>query len=137
MFDALSDYMRLARAGAVMLRNDVVIPDDYRSRLPWIARFAGGFLRMLPGGGGKGRPGQRFANALEKLGPAWIKLGQFMATRPDVIGVEAVFGAAGQRLHLAHHAGSSAEPYVDGALLAIRKVPTLTGLHRGLDAVMD
>ncbi len=54
-----------------------------------------------------------------------------------VIGVEAVFGAPGQRLHLAHHAGSSAEPYVDGALLAIRKVATLTGLHRGLDAVMD
>ncbi len=53
-----------------------------------------------------------------------------------VIGVEAVFGAPGQRLHLAHHAGSSAEPYVDGALLAIRKVATLTGLHRGLDAVM-
>jgi ubiquinone biosynthesis protein len=26
---------------------------------------------------------------LEKLGPAWIKLGQFMATRPDVIGVQA------------------------------------------------
>jgi 4-hydroxy-tetrahydrodipicolinate reductase len=54
-----------------------------------------------------------------------------------VIGVEAVFGAPGQRLHLAHHAGSSAEPYVDGALLAIRKVATLTGVHRGLDAVMD
>jgi 4-hydroxy-tetrahydrodipicolinate reductase len=53
-----------------------------------------------------------------------------------VIGVEAVFGAAGQRLHLAHHAGSSAEPYVDGALLAIRKVATLQGVHRGLDAVM-
>ena len=68
MLEALSDYMRLARAGAVMLRNDVVIPDDYRSRMPWIARFAGGILRILPGGGGKGRPGQRFARALEKLG---------------------------------------------------------------------
>ena len=54
-----------------------------------------------------------------------------------VIGVEAIFGAAGQRLHIAHHAGSSAEPYVDGALLAIRKVGTLTGVHRGLDAVME
>jgi len=53
-----------------------------------------------------------------------------------VIGVEAVFGAPGQRLHLAHHAGSSAEPYVDGALLAVRKVATLQGVHRGLDAVM-
>jgi 4-hydroxy-tetrahydrodipicolinate reductase len=53
-----------------------------------------------------------------------------------VIGVEAVFGAPGQRLHLAHHAGSSAEPYVDGALLAIRSVADLRGVHRGLDTVM-
>src|SRR5215813_8571696 len=88
MFEALSDYMRLLRAGMVMIRHDVVIPAAYRSRMPWPARFAGGFLRLF-GGGGKGRPGQRFARALEKLGPAWIKLGQFMATRPDVIGVEA------------------------------------------------
>ena len=88
MFEALSDYMRLARAGMVMIRNDVVIPQAYRSRMPWAARFAGGFLRLF-GGGGRGRPGERFARALEKLGPAWIKLGQFMATRPDVIGVEA------------------------------------------------
>jgi ubiquinone biosynthesis protein len=89
MLEALSDYMRLARAGAVMVRHDVVIPPAYRSRMPWAARFAGSFLRVFPGGGGSGRPGQRFARALEKLGPAWIKLGQFMATRPDVIGVQA------------------------------------------------
>jgi ubiquinone biosynthesis protein len=89
MFTALADYMRLARAGAVMVRNDVIIPDAYRKRLPFAAKAAGAVLRILPGGGGKGRPGERFARALEKLGPAWIKLGQFMATRPDVIGVEA------------------------------------------------
>ncbi|MEZ6030386.1 MAG: AarF/UbiB family protein [Hyphomonadaceae bacterium] len=89
MFTALSDYMRLARAGAVMVLNDIIIPDAYRARIPFAAKAAGAVLRILPGGGGKGRPGQRFARALEKLGPAWIKLGQFMATRPDVIGVEA------------------------------------------------
>jgi ubiquinone biosynthesis protein len=89
MLEALSDYLRLAGAGAVMVRHDVVIPAVYRSRMPWAARFAGSFLRIFPGGGGSGRPGQRFARALEKLGPAWIKLGQFMATRPDVIGVQA------------------------------------------------
>ena len=54
-----------------------------------------------------------------------------------VIAVEAIFGSAGQRLHLKHEASSSAEPYVDGALLAIRKVGGLLGVHRGLDAVMD
>jgi len=54
-----------------------------------------------------------------------------------VIAVEAIFGSPGQRLHIKHEAGASAEPYVDGALLAIRRVHALTGLHRGLDAVME
>jgi 4-hydroxy-tetrahydrodipicolinate reductase len=54
-----------------------------------------------------------------------------------VIGVEAIFGMTDQRLHLRHEAGPSAEPYVDGALLAIRKVGTLVGLHRGLETVLD
>lgn len=54
-----------------------------------------------------------------------------------VIGAEVLFGMPDQKLILRHEAGSSARPYVDGALLAIRKVPTLLGLHRGLDAVLD
>ena len=53
-----------------------------------------------------------------------------------VIGAEVVFGMPDQRLTLRHDAGNSARPYVDGALLAIRKVSTLVGLHRGLDAVL-
>lgn len=53
-----------------------------------------------------------------------------------VIGVEAIFGAHGQRLHIRYESGESAEPYVGGALLAIRRVHTLTGVHRGLDTVM-
>ena len=54
-----------------------------------------------------------------------------------VIGAEVVFGMPDQRLTIRHDAGSGARPYVDGALLAIRKVSTLTGVHRGLDAVLD
>ena len=54
-----------------------------------------------------------------------------------VIGIDAIFGLPDQTLTLRYNAGPSAEPYVAGALLAIRKVPTLTGLHRGLDTVMD
>jgi 4-hydroxy-tetrahydrodipicolinate reductase len=54
-----------------------------------------------------------------------------------VIGAEAIFGMPDQTLTIRHNAGSSAKPYVDGALLAIRKVPGLVGLHRGLDAVLD
>ncbi len=54
-----------------------------------------------------------------------------------VISAEVVFGMPDQRLTIRHDAGGSANPYADGALLAIRKVSTLVGLHRGLDSVLD
>ena len=54
-----------------------------------------------------------------------------------VIGAEVVFGMPDQRLTIRHDSGSSARPYVDGALLAIRKVAGLVGVHRGLDSVLD
>jgi 4-hydroxy-tetrahydrodipicolinate reductase len=54
-----------------------------------------------------------------------------------VLGAETIFGLPDQTLSIRHNAGGSAKPYVDGALLAIRKVPALVGLHRGLDAVLE
>jgi 4-hydroxy-tetrahydrodipicolinate reductase len=54
-----------------------------------------------------------------------------------VIGVEIIFGMTDQRLVLRHDSGNSAAPYVDGALLAIRRVNTLVGVHRGLDSVLE
>ncbi|CAM5395564.1 4-hydroxy-tetrahydrodipicolinate reductase [Rhodanobacter lindaniclasticus] len=54
-----------------------------------------------------------------------------------VLGAEVIFGMPDQTLTIRHNAGSSARPYVDGALLAIRKVPGLVGLHRGLDTVLE
>ncbi len=53
------------------------------------------------------------------------------------ISAEIIFGMAEQRLSIRHDAGSGAEPYVEGALLAIRKVGGIHGLKRGLDSVMD
>ncbi len=54
-----------------------------------------------------------------------------------VISAEIIFGMPDQRLTIRHDSGSSARPYVDGALLAIRKVSSLVGLHRGLDSVLE
>jgi 4-hydroxy-tetrahydrodipicolinate reductase len=54
-----------------------------------------------------------------------------------VISAEIIFGMPDQTLTLRHDAGSSARPYVDGALLAIRRVSTLVGVHRGLDTVLE
>ncbi len=87
MLRALADYARLMRAGTALVRHDVILPGEYQTRLPLPARLAGRTLRLF-GGRAKGRPGERLATALEKLGPAYIKLGQFLATRPDVFGSE-------------------------------------------------
>lgn len=54
-----------------------------------------------------------------------------------VISLEAIFGLVDEKLTIKHEAGNGAKPYVGGALLAIRKVGTFTGLKRGLDSVMD
>ena len=54
-----------------------------------------------------------------------------------VISAEIIFGMPDQRLTIRHDSGNTARPYVDGALLAIRKVSTLLGVHRGLDSVLE
>jgi 4-hydroxy-tetrahydrodipicolinate reductase len=54
-----------------------------------------------------------------------------------VISIDAIFGMPDQKLILRHESGSSAKPYVNGALLAIREVGKLVGVHRGLDSVME
>lgn len=54
-----------------------------------------------------------------------------------VISIEAIFGMPDQKLSIRHDSGTSAKPYVDGALLAIRQVGRLVGVHRGLDSVME
>ena len=54
-----------------------------------------------------------------------------------VIGVEVIFGAKDERLTIRHDAGSGAGPYIQGTLLAIRKVKDHVGLIRGLDKLME
>jgi 4-hydroxy-tetrahydrodipicolinate reductase len=53
------------------------------------------------------------------------------------ISAEIIFGMPDQTLTIRHDSGTSAQPYVDGALLAIRKVGSFVGLRRGLDSVLD
>ena len=59
---AVSDYLRLMRAGTALARHDVILPGAYQSRLPLPARMAGGILRLFSGGA-RGRPGERLARA--------------------------------------------------------------------------
>ena len=53
-----------------------------------------------------------------------------------VVSTEVVFGLPDERLIIRHEAGASAEPYVAGTLIGVRKAPTLIGLTRGLDTLL-
>ena len=52
------------------------------------------------------------------------------------IAFETIFGLPDERLTIRHDAGSGAEPYIGGTLLAARRVMQLTGLVRGLDHLL-
>lgn len=53
-----------------------------------------------------------------------------------VIAFETLFGLPDERLTIRHDAGSSAEPYAVGTLLAVKQVMKITGLVRGLDQLL-
>lgn len=54
-----------------------------------------------------------------------------------VLSAEVLFGEQDERLTIRHDAGSGAEPYIKGTLLAIRRVRDRIGLIRGLDKIME
>ena len=53
-----------------------------------------------------------------------------------VVSTEVVFARPDERLTIRHDAGGTAGPYVEGTLLAVRKVHELVGLTRGLDNLL-
>jgi 4-hydroxy-tetrahydrodipicolinate reductase len=53
-----------------------------------------------------------------------------------VVSTEVVFGLPDERLTIRHDAGGTPEPYVHGTLLAVRRVPELVGVTRGLDTLL-
>ncbi|HEX3858130.1 MAG TPA: 2-polyprenylphenol 6-hydroxylase, partial [Pseudolabrys sp.] len=79
-----SHLFRLARAGFVFAREGVLALVDTRT-LPWTAHTAIAMARIVERPTAKDGS-SRLAAALTKLGPTYVKLGQFMATRPDVVG---------------------------------------------------
>jgi ubiquinone biosynthesis protein len=91
MASTIGNFLRLARAGFVLAQHGVrFVPKGMKAPLAlqfaraatWPVQFATWPFRI-------GQPKEtRITRALASLGPSYIKLGQFLATRPDVIGRE-------------------------------------------------
>ena len=84
MISAAAHLLRLARAGFVLAREGVLSLVDVEALSPG-ARLTVQIGRLLERRGA-GSSAVRLATALTRLGPSYVKLGQFLATRPDVVG---------------------------------------------------
>ena len=87
MFSAFGHCLRLTHAGWVLAREGVFADVD-PSNLPPAARLPLRAASLIARSSSSGAS-NRLAKAVAKLGPSYIKLGQFLATRPDVVGAKA------------------------------------------------
>lgn len=84
----LGAYFRLVRAGWILAREGVfsALPGDQLTGAP---RMAWRTAKLLARRKVKNRErSQRMSLAVDRLGPSYVKLGQFLATRPDVVGAD-------------------------------------------------
>jgi len=87
VFSTLIYGVRLAGVGFVFAREGALALVD-PAVLPPAGRLGLRLARLVERRGADASHGEgRLAAALTRLGPNWVKLGQFMATRPDVVGV--------------------------------------------------
>lgn len=88
MFTTLSHIARLIGIVKTLARHDALWPlDPLAVRLKPV-RVLRGVLRALWGKPNQGRPGERLADALTALGPTYVKLGQALSVRADLVGEE-------------------------------------------------
>jgi ubiquinone biosynthesis protein len=79
---ALRNLGRLFAIARTLARHDALFPLEIVEPAAWML-FA---MRLVSRRGVPGRPGERLAAALQEAGPSFIKLGQVLSTRPDLIG---------------------------------------------------
>ena len=114
MIAATSHLLRLTRAGFVFAREGVFALVDTRP-LPLPARAGIAVARLFERPSTKSGE-SRLAAALSKLGPTYVKLGQFLATRPDVVGTTIARDLESLQDKMAPFPQSEAEAAVAAAL---------------------
>ncbi len=84
----LAAFFRLARAGFILAREGALSLADNDALPPVMqagVRFGRLFERRDVRGSGRA---ERLSRALHRLGPTYVKIGQTLATRPDIVGTQ-------------------------------------------------
>jgi ubiquinone biosynthesis protein len=82
---AFGHSLRLARAGYVFAREGAFVGVD-PMLVPPFARLPLAFANSIAKRDVKGLTG--LSRAIDRLGPSYIKMGQFLSTRPDIVGAK-------------------------------------------------
>ncbi len=112
MFRSLRNIGRLIGIARTLARNDALFAVERTGVAPFAVRVAKALWRRDT----PGRPGQRLARAMEALGPSFIKLGQMLSTRPDLMGEDVANDLAGLRDHLPPFPTAQARATVEAEL---------------------
>ncbi|MCR9221484.1 MAG: 2-polyprenylphenol 6-hydroxylase [Alphaproteobacteria bacterium] len=88
MFTLIAHIARLTGIVRTLARHDALWPLDPVAERSRAARVGRAVVKALWGRPNPGRKGERLADALTALGPTYVKLGQALSVRADLVGEE-------------------------------------------------
>ncbi len=108
---SLRNLARLAAIGLILARHDALFAFAGVPVVALYLRLARRFTRRRAPAAA--RPGQRLAAALDEMGPSFIKLGQLMSTRADLLGDELCADLASLQDRLPPFPGAQARAIIE------------------------
>jgi ubiquinone biosynthesis protein len=112
MFRALRNSWRLLRVALSFARHDALFPLEILGIAPALIAWA----RLFAWRRDARRPGERLAAALTEMGPSFIKLGQAMSTRADLLSEEVASDLTRLQDHLPAFSGGEARRTIEREL---------------------
>ena len=112
MIRTIGNAGRLLRVARILARHDALFPLEAFGVAPVIVVLA----NMVSTKDAEGRPGQRLARALNEAGPSFIKMGQVLATRSDLLGEELAEDLSDLQDKLPPFSGAKARAAIEGEL---------------------
>ncbi|MCZ4280984.1 2-polyprenylphenol 6-hydroxylase [Kiloniella laminariae] len=117
MFEKIATLLRLMRIARTLARHDALAAFEEERLIPGkLAAVAVWWGRKLSRRNTPGRPGEKLARALTELGPSFIKLGQFLSTRADLLGEQLATDLAQLQDQLSPFDGSLAKSIIEKEL---------------------
>src|SRR5215468_4303920 len=109
MFRAIRNFWRLLRLALSLARHDALFPLEIIGIAPALVAWARLFVPRRH----KRRPGERLSAALQEMGPSFIKLGQALSTRADLLSEAVAADLARLQDHLPPFSGARARRTIE------------------------